>query len=208
MPPELAQLLQQYMSQGGSGGGSGGQYGGGLSSFLGGLFGHAGGNPYGDAQRGYDFHAGPWSQMGHNAGNAFNQRLGEMGNGQDFYNNTMAGYNESPWARFQQQQGVRAGNAMGSASGLGGSTALANYMQQNAQNLSSQDMQNYFNQRMGINRDYLSGQNQLMNYGANADMQAAPWHGEAEYGKARTNQMNQNQMMGGLMQMLLNGFLG
>lgn len=192
------------------GGGFGGNGMDSIMQFITGLLSHSG-KPYADAEREYDRYTQPWSNAGTGARNAFTNRLDEMGNGENFYNNTMAGYNESPLARIQQQQAVRAGNAMGSESGLSGSTALTNYMQQNARDISSQDMQKYYNNRMGINNNYMTGQGRLMDYGHDSDTNAAGFHGNAAFGKTYAQGKDQNNIINGgagVAQMLIKLIMG
>lgn len=202
MDPQMMTMLAQMM-----GGGGGGGQGGGLLQFLGGL-GHNSAKPYAEGQREYDKYAQPWSTAGRNALPGYTNRINQMGDTNGFYNSIMNNYNESPMARFQQQQGMRAAQNMGSASGLTGSTPLMQQAQQNAQNISSQDMQRFFENQMGINRDYLSGQNNLLNYGFTSDQNAAPWMGEAAFGKEAGHQQDSSNMIGGIMQMLMHGLMG
>ncbi len=170
--------------------------GGGFMQFLSGLFGDSG-KPFADAERAYDKHSQPWINAGRGAINPFSQRLGEMGDSGKFAGDIMKDYQQSPFAKYQQQQGMNTANAFGSASGLSGSTPLMQAAQNNAQNISSQDMQKYFDNRMGINRDYMTGQNQLMNYGQGFDANAAPWMGQAAGGKAfGQNQDRMNMLQG------------
>lgn len=192
----ISQQGQGGFDFGGMGGGMGGGLGSGFAQFFSGL-GHQSARPYAEGQREYDKYAGPWSQAGRGAINPFTNRINQMGDTNGFYNSIMNNYNESPMARFQQQQGMRAAQNMGSATGMTGSTPLMQQAQQNAQNISSQDMQRFFENQMGINKDYLSGQNQLMNYGYNSDQAAAPWMGEAAFGKEAGHQQDTANMIGG-----------
>jgi hypothetical protein len=54
---------------------------------------------------------------------------------------------------------------MGSAAGLMGSTPLALQMQQNASNISQQDMQNWMGKVLGLNTQYGSALGNEMNMG-------------------------------------------
>ena len=80
----------------------------------------------------------------------------------------MGQYQQSPWARYQQQQAMRMANNMGSATGLTGSTPLQLQAQQNAANISSQDMNNWLQNVLGINTQYGQGQQNLMAGGQGA----------------------------------------
>jgi hypothetical protein len=147
------------------------------------MLGQAGGNflsdmftnpsmPYQNAANSYQ----QWAQQGANAMNPF-MRAGQgaipqyqawaksMSNPQQFVNNLMSGYQESPNAKFMQQQAMRSGENMGSASGLMGSTPLAMQMQQNAGNISQQDMQNWMNNALGVNQMYGGALGNEMNMG-------------------------------------------
>ena len=140
-------------------------------SLLGNLFSNPG-MPYQNAASQYQ----NWAQQGANAINPYNQ-MGQqaMGNYQNwaqtmqnpaqFQNNLMNQYQESPNAKFMQQQAMRSGQNMGSAAGLMGSSPLAMQMQQNAGNISQQDMQNWMGNTLGINQQYGNAQANMMNVG-------------------------------------------
>jgi len=57
---------------------------------------------------------------------------------------------------------MRAANNIGSATGMTGSTPMMQQAQQNAQNISSGDMQNWLSQVLGINNQYGQGEAGLM----------------------------------------------
>jgi hypothetical protein len=82
-----------------------------------------------------------------------------------FINNLMGGYQESPYAHYQQEQGMRAGTNMASASGLTGSTPFAQQLQENSQNISSKDMDQWLQNVLGINTQYGQGLNTNINRG-------------------------------------------
>jgi len=110
----------------------------------------------------------PFVQAGQGAIPQFQKWLQGMQDPSGFINNLMGKYQESPYAKFEQQQGVRAAQNLGSASGLTGSTPLTQFAQQNAQNISSQDMQNWLSRVLGINTQYGEGEMGLMNQGMQA----------------------------------------
>lgn len=146
----------------------------GLASLLGGMFGNSGA-PYQDASNTLNQYAqqaqgyqNPFYNAGVGAINPYQHMLQGMSNPKDFYNNIMGGYSQSPGAQYQQQQGMRAAQNMGSASGLSGSTPLMQQAQQNAQGISSQDQQQYFNNIMGINQGAMNGYQNLMQGGQGA----------------------------------------
>lgn len=147
-------------------------FGSGLGGFLGGLFGDSGA-PYEDAMKQYQ----QWSNKAQGAQNPFLQAgQGAIGNFQNwlsgmqdpsqFINKLMGQYQESPWAKYQQQQSVRSGQNAASASGLLGSTPFAQQLQQNASNISSQDMNQWLQNVLGINTQYGAGNQSLINTGA------------------------------------------
>jgi hypothetical protein len=110
----------------------------------------------------------PFAQAGQSAIPQFQQWLQSMQDPSGFINNLMGKYQESPYAKFEQQQGIRAAQNLGSASGLTGSTPLTQFAQQNAQNISSQDMQNWLSRVLGINTQYGQGEFGLMGQGLQA----------------------------------------
>lgn len=173
--PEYA--LQAIMNEGkGSSGGSNqfGNFAAALPEFLQGIFNHSD-RPFQKAANTYrpyfeqskEFQQ-PFFDAGKSAIPGFQDWLRPQKNPSEFINNLMSNYNESPWAKFQQQQSVRASNNMGSASGLTGSTPLTQFSQQNARDISSQDMTNWLQNVLGINTNYGSGLEHLMERGQTA----------------------------------------
>lgn len=207
-------------SGGGFGGGSG-AFGSGLGSFLGGLFGDSGG-PYKDYMKQIEKYGrkgeaamNPFAQAGQGAIAPFQQWLQGMKDPSQFINSLMGQYKESPFAQFQQQQGIRASNNLGSASGLTGSTPLQMQAQQNAQNISGQDMNGWLQNVLGVNNQYGAGQSHLMGQGQNAAnslMQLFSQMGENMGQGAFGKKFGQNQdffsMLGGLGSMLGGGLFG
>lgn len=185
---------------------------GGLGGMLGGMFGHSG-RPYDKAMEEYQ----KWANKGQDVQNPYlNAGNGAIGNYQEwlngqkdpsgFINNLMGQYQESPYAHYMQQQSMRAGQNSASASGLSGSTPLMNQLQQNAGNISSQDMNQWLQNVLGVNTQYGQGQNNLMQGGQNAANNLTNMYnqmgqrmGEASYGKeAGKNQDFWNMLGGGL----------
>jgi len=199
------------MFSSGGGFGMGPSFGGGIGQFIGGLFGDSD-QPYEDAMDQYR----QWAKRGEDVQNPFLKAgTGAIGNYQDwlngmkdpsgFINNLMGKYQESPWAKYMQQQAMRAGNNAASASGLIGSTPFAQQMQQNAAGISSQDMQNWLGQVLGINTQYGAGNQYLMGQGANAANQLTNMFnqmggrmGEAAYGAGAGRNQDRNNLWGGL----------
>lgn len=81
----------------------------------------------------------------------------------DYYNHIMQGYNESPQAKYEQDQAMRAANAGGSASGMLGSGAYTKAVQQNAADISGRDQQRYYGNVMGANQMQMGYLNNLNN---------------------------------------------
>jgi hypothetical protein len=164
------------MSMSGASFGQGGQGGGlpGLAGIFGGLFGDSGA-PYSRAMDQYQQYGqraenvqNPFLQAGTGAIDDYQKWLQSMHNPSGFLNNLMGQYQESPWAKNLQQQGMRANTNAASASGLIGSTPYQQQAQQNAYNISSQDMGNWLQNALGINTQYGAGQQNLMNQGFNS----------------------------------------
>src|ERR1035437_124862 len=74
----------------------------------------------------------PFAKQGEQAIGANQDWLNQMKDPQEFIKHIMSGYQESPWARNQQNASMRAGTNAASASGLTGSTPFAQQLQQNA----------------------------------------------------------------------------
>ncbi len=183
--PRYAQ--DAIMSQGSGGGmGSGIDFNGlagGLSSLFGGLFGHSGApyeaykdelSKYFNEAKGYQ---NPFYQAGTGAIPQLQEWLAGQKDPSKFINNLMGQYQESPWAKYMQDQSMRAGLNAASAGGGGpgnmggaglGSTPFLQQAQQNASNISSGDMQNWLGRVLGINTQYGQGMENMVNRGQNA----------------------------------------
>jgi hypothetical protein len=171
------------------------------------------GSPYEEAMNQYREYAGkaegvqnPFLQAGTGAIKPFQDWLSRLQNPMDFINNTMGQYQESPFAKYQQQQATRAAQNFGSASGLSGSTPLMLQAQENARNISSQDMNTWLQNVLGINTQYGAGQQGLINTGANAANALTTMYGdmgrsmgEAAYGREAGHQQNIGRMLGGFL---------
>lgn len=184
-----------------------------MESIFSGLFGNSG-SPYSAAGNAYNQYAqmganaiNPYNKMGQGAMTNYGNWAQAMSNPSAFENNLMNQYQESPQAKFMQQQALRSAANAGSAAGTVGSTPYALQNEQNAENISQQDMGNWLNNALGINSQYGAAQNNMMNageQGANSLLnlygQEAQAQGEAAYGQAA----GQNQDSGNFM----NGVLG
>lgn len=179
----------------------------GLGSLGAGLFTDAGA-PYQAAMAPFNQYMGqatgaqnPFYQAGTGAINNYQNWLGSMQNPSGFINDQMKNYQVSPWAQYQQQQATRAAQNMGSAEGLTGSSPLMLQAQQNSQNISSQDMQNWLQNVLGINTQYGSGMGNLMGQGANAANQLSNLYSQQGIGMgnlAAGQQAGQNQNVGNI----------
>jgi hypothetical protein len=191
-------------------------FGGGLGGVLGGLFNNSG-RPYQKASDAYGQGFGqaqqsqqPFYNAGVNSIGTYQDWLNKMSNPSGFVNNLMSGYQESPWAKFQTDQALRASNNQASAEGLIGSTPLAQRNADYARNISSQDMGNWMDRVLGVNTQYGQGVNNVMTGGQNAannisNLQSmlAQLQGGAAFGQAQGEQKDRSGIIGGLLKMFM-----
>jgi len=185
-------------------------FGSGAGSFLGGMFGDSG-KPYDAAMQQYQQWANkaegaqsPYLNAGKGAIGDYQQWLQGQKDPSGFINNLMGGYQESPYAKYLQQQSMNAGQNAASASGLMGSTPMLQQMQQNAGNIASQDQNQWLQNVLGINTQYGQGQNNLMTGGQNAANSLTNLYnqmgqnmGQAAYGKEAGKQNDFWNTVGG-----------
>lgn len=193
--------------------------GGGLSSILSGLFTDAGA-PAHAAMGPYNQYMGkaanvqnPFLQAGQGALGNYQHWLGGMQDPSHFINQLMGQYHESPFAQYEQQQAMRAGTNAASMGGLpngmggagAGSTPFAQQLQQNASNISSQDMQNWLQNVLGINNQYGAGQQGLIGGGQNAANSLSGLYsgqgqglGALAYGQQMGRNQNTGNILGGI----------
>lgn len=201
------------MLMAGSGGGRGpfnyqpGSY----ANIFGGLFSNPD-RPYREAQQSLQqmmpqaqSYNQPFLQAGTRAIPRFENWLGGMSNPSGFINNLMGQYSESPWAKYQQDQSARAFGNAGSAGGMTGSTPLLQFQQQNMHDLSSQDMNQWLQNVLGVNTQYGAGTQNLMLGGQNAannlqslmrDYMGA--NAGLEFGKSGAREGKMGSLIGGL----------
>ncbi len=187
-------------------------FGSGLGGFLGGIFGDSG-KPYDKAMEQYQQWANkaqgtqqPYLDAGTGAIGDYQKWLQGQQDPSKFINDQMGKYQESPYARYMQQQSMNAGQNAASASGLMGSTPLMQQLQQNAGNIASQDQNQWLQNVLGINTQYGQGQQNLMTGGQNAANSLTNMYnqmgqnmGQAAYGKeAGKKQDFWNTIGGGL----------
>lgn len=193
----------------------------GLGGLLGGLFVNSS-KPYDKAMEEYQRWMNqaqgvqqPYLDAGKKGLGNYQDWLGGMKDPSQFINNLMQNYQQSPYTSYLQQQAQNAGINAGSASGLTGSSALAQQMQQNAGNIAQQGMDSWLQNVLGINSQYGQGQQNLMTGGQNAANsltnmynQMGQQMGQAAYGQqAGKNQDLWNMIGGGLSALTGLGFL-
>lgn len=125
----------------------------------------------------------PFYQAGVNALPGMQSWLQGMQNPSGYINDLMGQYQQSPWAKFQTQQGTRAANNSASANGLIGSTPLAQANADYARQISSQDMQSWLGNVLGVNQLYGQGMFNLGNMGQNSANSLTNYLGD--YSKAQ-----------------------
>lgn len=151
-------------------------------NFLDAIFGGGGQQGYGDAansiQQGIDAMRNSYAQGRdvlqpfYNAGTSalpqYQNLLESMKNPVQFYNGVMDQYNGSPQYNFEMQQMQKAMNQAAAAGGTLGSPSQQQALAQYAQGLSSEDMQRFFGNIMGVQGQYQTGLGNLINTGQNA----------------------------------------
>lgn len=182
-----------------------------LPGFLQGMFGHSG-RPYEKAANTYrdNFNQAPsyqepYNEAGQIAMPQFQQWLQKMKDPSGFVNSLMKGYNQSPWAKFETDQAQRFNTNQASASGLIGSTPYQQAGEQYAHDISSQDMQSWLQNVLGVNTQYGSGQQSLVNGGQHSSdilsqlfSHFAENMGQAKYGEEAGKQGDQNSIWAGI----------
>jgi hypothetical protein len=210
-------------SAGGMGGGTPfGSFFSGLPGFLQGMFGNSG-EPYKKAGEAYlpyynkaQGYQNPFFNSGQRGIPEYEDWVNKMKDPGGFMNNMMSQYQQSPWAKYLQQQSTRAGINAASMGGLPngvggagiGSTPFLQQAQQNSANISSQDMNNWLKNAFHINDEYGAGLNNQVGWGQHAADQssklasdAGDYMGGAAYGQQYGQQQDQNSMWAGLAKM-------
>ncbi len=187
----------------------------GLGGMLGGLFGHSD-RPFDKAMEQYNNYGGksigtqePYNDAGKGAISDYQTWLEGKKDPSKFVNDQMKNYKESDWAHNLQQQSVNAGQNAASASGLMGSTPMMQQLQQNSNNISSEDQNKYLQNVLGVDKTYGEGQNNLVNVGQNASKTMSDTYnslgknmGEAAYGKEAGKQQDFWNAIGGAGKMI------
>ena len=195
-------------------------FSGGANQFFGGLFGDSGA-PYEAANNEYNaaYNRGkeiqnPFYNNGVNAIPQFQQWLNGMKDPSAFINHLMGQYQESPFAKYQQDQATRAARNLGSASGLTGSTPLTQFAEQNARDISSQDLNSWLQNVLGINTQYGAGVNSQITGGQNAanaltnmNTEFGKAMAEAKYGQKAGENQDTSNIWGGIFNALGSFFI-
>jgi len=195
----------------GAGQAAGQQLGAAIPGFLQYLFGQSD-RPFKEAEQGYTPHyrearnaQNPFYNAGVQGMGDFQNWLSTMKDPSAFINHLMTGYQSSPWEQIQQQQARRAGINAASASGLVGSTPYLQQAQQNAHNISQEDMQNWLKNVLGINEEYGKGQYGLYQGGQHAADQITGLENNAgenyaalRYGQEQGRQYDRNSLFSGI----------
>lgn len=190
-------------------------FGAGLGGLFGGLFGDSGA-PYDAAMQQYqqwgDKAQGvqqPYLDAGKGAIGDYQKWLQGQQDPSKFINNLMGQYQQSPYTSYLQQQAQNAGINAGSASGLTGSSALGQQMQQNAGNIAQQGMDSWLQNVLGINTQYGQGQNNLMQGGQQSANSLTNMYnnmgqqmGQAAYGKEAGQKQDFWNTLGGIGSMI------
>lgn len=108
-------------------------------------------------------------QLGGQSQNGLSQN-GQPGGSQGTW---MDNYNMSPMAKYHMQQGMNTGEAAAAASGMIGSNANTRGLMNMANDISSQDQQQFYNNMMGLGNAAQAGYGPQMQYGAAAGGQLA-----------------------------------
>jgi hypothetical protein len=138
--------------------------------------------------------------------------LSKMADPQEYFNSIMSGYSSSPYAKYEQQNAMNAATNSASASGLTGSTPLMMQEEQTASDISSQDMDKYFADILGINKDYLTGLDSLIKGGQGSANSLTSLFsnvgssmGQAAFGSAQQSNKMKQQLMSALMMLAFAG---
>ena len=196
-----------------------GSIGNGFGSLIGGLF--PGKNPYQAGMAPYQQginqaaqYQNPFYSAGVGALGNYQDILSHMSNPSEFINNLTNQYQESPAAKYLQQQGIKSAQNSASADGTLGSTPMQQFLSQQSQGIASQDMENWLSHVLGINSQSLGGYQNLINGGQSSANSLSSMYGnlgasqgQAAYGGQDWNNRNRNSTLGGIGG-ILGGILG
>lgn len=147
----------------------------------------------------------PFYEAGTRAIPQFEEFLNERRDPSQFINKLMEGYQESPHARYLTDRTMRAARNRGSAEGTIGSTPMARFMQQEAGNIASGDIQNFLSNVLGVSQQRGQGLQSLMGGGQQSANQLlnllSSFAGEKaglRYGEEAAEQGGIGNLLGGL----------
>jgi hypothetical protein len=123
------------------------------------------GNTMQNASNSYQNMISPYISAGSNALGPYQSIINQMSNPGQYISQLMQGYTMTPQAQYALQQGERAANAGGAATGMAGSGAEQRELQRLGQNITQQDQQQYLQNRLGVLQQSLGGMNNLIGMG-------------------------------------------
>jgi hypothetical protein len=112
----------------------------------------------------------PYQQTGVSATGDLYAHLQGMADPKAYLASLTSGYQMSPAAKFQEQQGMNVLQNKAAALGLTGSGQETKDALRFSQGIASQDMQQYLNNILGINRQYMGGMQGLGGMGLQAGL--------------------------------------
>lgn len=137
------------------------------------------------------------------------QNMGAMLDPKKFYADMMSGYQMSPNAQTQMKYGTDSAMAAANASGMRGSSNLLGNVNATSQNIANQDMQQYFQNLMGIHGQGFGAQGNMVNMGFGAGgqmggniMNAANMQAQLSAAKAQAEASKSQGQAGDMMNML------
>jgi hypothetical protein len=121
----------------------------------------------------------PYIDWGQQAGNTLATQYGQMANNpSDYYDQTMAGYTESPAYQYNYDQAMKQQQGAAAAGGYTGTYYDQNQQAKTSTGLLAQDQQQYYNNVTGAQRYGLQGESHLFDTGYNASNTLATMLGE------------------------------
>jgi len=189
---------------------------GGLSDFLSSLFSDPS-QPYQSGMdqiqkyfQGAQNYQKPFYNMGSAAIGPYQNMVQKMSNPSQFLNNLMGNYQQSPYAQYLKNQMQNATNNAASASGMLGSTPFLQQSQENAANISGQDMQSWLQNALGINNQAMGGYQNMIGAGqtgagnlSNILTRQGENMGQLAFGQDYAQNQNSGQGLGGLLSFFL-----
>lgn len=146
----------------------------------------------------FDMFNDPYKAGGNSLNNSMNNALGNykpyyeagtnaldrMKDPSAFLNQLMSQYQQSPFAKYQLDQSQKSATNAASENGLIGSTPMAQQIQQNAQGITSQDMESWLSKVLGMNTGMADYGMQSANSMGDIWKSFGPGMAQAQYGQA------------------------